>query len=63
MQKPGGFGIGRGAYSLLINETILIMVGRSKKLSCTQKSPMLTNGTPIPLPKIIIIKYYFRLKK
>ena len=43
MQKPGGFGIGKGAYSLLINETTTIMVGRSMELSCTQRSPMLMN--------------------
>jgi hypothetical protein len=45
------FGIGRGAYSLLINETTTTLVGRSIELSCTQRSPMLTNGTPVPLPK------------
>ena len=51
MQKSGGFGISRGAYSLLKNETTLTMVGRSIELSCTQRGPMLTNGTPVPLPK------------
>jgi hypothetical protein len=43
MQKPGGFGIGRGAYSLLINETASTMVGRSIELCRTQRSLMLTN--------------------
>jgi hypothetical protein len=43
MQKPGGFAIGRGAYSLLKNETTSTMVCRSMELSCTQRSPMLMN--------------------
>jgi hypothetical protein len=63
MQNLEGFGIGRGAYSLLINETTSITVGRSIELSCTQRSQMLTNGTLVPLTKKLKNIYYFRFKK